>query len=155
ATLYIIAQEFVDRRASLGEAFRFAFHRFGRLLGASILAGIFIGLGMLLCLVPGIIFYLWYCFVGQVVVVEGLGGDKALRRSKELGDGYRGRIFGLVALLFVIGIVSGIAVASLEQFVLPAQEIVTTDIGPRIVVNVRNQVIDTFVTALVNILVQT
>jgi hypothetical protein len=155
ATLYIIAQEFVDVHAGLGEAFRFAFHRFGRLLGASIVVGLIVGIGMLLCLVPGVIFYLWYCFVPQVIVVEGERRGDALARSKELGEGYRGRIFGLVALVFTISLIAGMTVAALEHFVLPAQEFVATDIGPRLVVNVRNQVVHTLVAALVNILVQT
>jgi hypothetical protein len=43
----------------------------------------------------------------------------------------------------------------LEQFVLPAQELVATDAGPQTVINVRNQMIDTLVSSLLQILVQT
>jgi hypothetical protein len=154
AVLHVIAQEFVDQRVGLGQAFRFAFHRFGRLLGAAILAGLTIGLGFLLCIAPGILFAIWYVFVSQVVVVEGLKAEKAMSRSKELTSGYRGRIFGILVLCLVIGIVFQ-ASAGLLQRVLPTQEIVQTNFGYTTVFIYRNYVINVLVIQLVNILVQT
>ena len=64
-----------------------------RSLGAAILAGLTIGLGFILCIAPGIIFAIWYVFVSQVVVVEGLKAEKAMSRSKELTSGYRGLVW--------------------------------------------------------------
>jgi hypothetical protein len=154
AVLHVIAQEFVDQRVGLGQAFRFAFHRFGRLLGAAILAGLTIGLGFVLCLVPGILFFVWYIFVSQVVVVEGLKAEKALSRSKELTSGYRWRIFGILVLFIVIGMISQGSAGLLER-VLPTQESVRTDFGYTSVFIYRNYVINVLVIQLVNILVQT
>ena len=137
AILHIIAREFVDEQASVGDAFRFALPRFGRLLGASILAGLTIGLGMLLCLVPGILFAIWYVFVGQVVVVENRGAVDALTRSKQLGEGFRGRIFGMFCLFLLMGLVLGSA-ANLLNLILPNHEEVSTPAGIRAVLNYRN-----------------
>lgn len=152
ASLHVIAQEFIGQRASLGDAFHFAFHRFGRLLGASLLAGLLIGLGSLLCLVPGIVFLIWYILVGQVVVVEGLKGDKALQRSKSLGVGFRGRIFGLWILFLLLGILLGTMAGLLER-VLPSTEWVPSTSGRTPVFHYPQYVVNQLVTYAVNILV--
>src|SRR5260370_9254154 len=142
AILHIVAQEFIDQRAGMGCAARFALHRFGRLFLASLLAGMLIMLGSFLCFVPGLLFAVWYVFVGQVVVVEGLKGDSALRRSKELTSGYRWRVFGMFVLFLIIGTVFAAAIAMLER-VFPANQLVTTDTGPRLISNFRNHMIQT------------
>jgi hypothetical protein len=54
AILYIIMQQYAGKKASIGEAFSFALSRFPSLLGASILAGLIIGIGFLCCCIPGI-----------------------------------------------------------------------------------------------------
>jgi hypothetical protein len=105
AILHIISREFVDQPTTVGEAVNFAMGRFGRLIGASILAGIIIGFGMLLLVIPGLIFFTWYALVAQVVVVENRGGGDALARSKQLTEGYRWRVFGVI---FVVGLVIGL-----------------------------------------------
>jgi hypothetical protein len=137
ATLFVICQEYLGQRVDASASLRFAFGRFGRLLGASILAGFIIFVGALFCVVPGLIFAVWYVFVGQVVVMENLGGDKALRRSKDLTADHRWRIFGLVVLLAAIQIVVGVAFGTLS-YVLPTHEFVSTDAGPTAVLNYRN-----------------
>jgi hypothetical protein len=155
AILHIVAQEFIDQRAGMGDALRFALHRFGRLFMASFLAGLLIMLGFLLCFVPGLLFAVWYVFVGQVVIVEGLKGDNsALRRSKELTSGYRWRVFGMFVLFLIIGTVLGVAIGLLQR-VFPASEQVMTGAGPRLIPNFRNQAIQTVLGTLLNILVQT
>jgi hypothetical protein len=158
ATLHVVSQEFVDRPVTLGDAFRFAFSRFGSLLLASIMAGLIIVLGMILCLVPGIIFWTWYVFVGQVVVVEGLKADRALSRSKALTEGYRMRVLGVGLLVaFLIPWVFGIGVGLLGQL-LPSVEQIPSRIGDRIVtvpkLNYRNYAVNTGIEFLLNILAQ-
>lgn len=154
AILHIIAQAFVGERATVGEGFRFAFHSFGRLLWASFLAGLTIGVGYILCCVPGILFSLWYVFIGQVVVVEHLRATSALGRSKELSEGYRWRVLGLLVLLGVAGIMLASAVNVLGH-VLPTYEAVPADVGVKSVLNYRNHAIHVLAETLLNILVQT
>lgn len=154
AVLHVIAQAFVGEQAGLGEAFRFALHRFGRLLGASLLAGLTIGVGFMLCCVPGIFFAIWYAFVSQVVVVEGLRATGAMARSKDLSEGYRGRVLGLFALLFIAQFVLNMGIGAMNN-VLPSAEMIPAEGGPRFVVNYTNHAIQVIVATLVNILVQT
>lgn len=174
ATLHVIAQEYMDHKVGISEAFAFALRRFGSLLGAVILAGLIIVLGYFLCIVPGIIFSVWYVFVSQVVVVEGAGAGDALGRSKSLTDGYRWRIFGIVLLLGLI-IVGGQFAAGILQMILPPAEMVPVERaqelraeqpprrvrgfdvdGPthRQVFNYRNYAIDILVGQLIGILLQ-
>jgi hypothetical protein len=154
AILHIIAQEFVDRSVTLGQAFAFALSRFGAVLGTSILFGLIWILGLMLCLVPGFIFWMWYVFYAQVPVVEGLSGMAALNRSKELTEGYRGRILGLILLMLVIGWVFQGAAAML-QLVLRPEEVVFTDAGPQRTFHYQNYAINVVVSQLVQILVVT
>jgi hypothetical protein len=92
---------------------------FGRLLLASLLQTLSWLIGFILCIVPGVIAMLWFMFTPPVVMLEGLGGTKALQRSKRLGQGFFGRNFLVVLLLMIIGgvvggIVGGIAGGILE-----------------------------------------
>jgi hypothetical protein len=151
--------EFIDERVSLGEALAFAVRRFFPLLGASILAGLLIVLGTFMCFVPGIIFTIWYIFVAQVVVVEKVGGMEALNRSKALGENFRWRVFGIWVLIIAIGIALNAGLAGL-QVVLPNFESVPVGdsglfLAQREVLNVRNYLINTALSELVDILART
>src|SRR5947209_14566294 len=124
AILYIITQDYVDRRVTIGQAFSFALGRFGALLGTSILAGLITGLGFVLCIVPGVYFAVIYAFVGQVVVLEGLSGGEALSRSKNLVSGYFGRTLGVLALIFVINFMISLLLQQTINVLLPPQTMV-------------------------------
>jgi hypothetical protein len=79
-----VSAAFLQQNVSMRQAFRAVRSKLGRLLGATMLNSLIIGLGLMLCVIPGIYFALWYLLVGQVVVLENLGPTAALRRSKEL-----------------------------------------------------------------------
>ncbi len=105
ATITVIANDYIDEPVSTGAAIRAAFARLGPLVGTAILSGLIIGLGMVLLIIPGIIFALMYALVGQVVMLEGKSTGAALSRSQELTAGFRGRIFGIMLL---VGLLMGI-----------------------------------------------
>src|SRR5207247_2139939 len=54
AMLHVITQEYLGQRVGLAGALQFAIGRFLPLLGTSILAGLGILLGVILCCIPGI-----------------------------------------------------------------------------------------------------
>jgi hypothetical protein len=152
ATLYVISRDYLGQSAGAGDALQFAVGRFGRLLWASFLAGIVIMVGGLLC-IPAFIFTVWYIFVGQVVVMENLGGEKALGRSKDLTSGHRWRIFGIYILLLVIALVISLAVGALD-LVLPQFEIVITDAGRTQILNYLNYGIQQVLLWIVQVLIE-
>lgn len=141
AILHVISQEFIDRRVGIGDAFRVGLARFGSLLLGTLAYGLAVGVGLALCIVPGLIFLSWFSLFSQVIVVEGRGAGDALSRSKDLSEGYRWRILGVLLLL---GIVQNIliwgAILVLGRL-FPAVEPVQTAIGIQLKFNVANQVI--------------
>jgi len=128
ATIQVIAKEYVDERVSAGPAIAFAFRWFGGLLGTSLLAGLIIAVGSIL-IIPGIIFYVMYALVSQVVVVEGLSGTAALSRSAELTSGFRGRILGILLLVIFLLVILQLAIALGVSVLLPPGGIVLTSSG--------------------------
>src|SRR6185436_18849938 len=86
--------------------------RFLALLGTSLLMFLAIYGEMLLCLVPGIIFALWYTPAQQVAVLENMAGSAALKRSHYLmkGNYVTGFVMGLVILVMVFGMTIGAAI---------------------------------------------
>jgi hypothetical protein len=102
AILYIIAQEFADRQASIGSAFAFAWRRFGSLVLASLIWNLIFVAGFLSCLAPGIVFAVFFAFVLQSIVVEGCSAVDAFGRSQVLTRGFRGRVLAVLLLLFLL-----------------------------------------------------
>jgi len=81
----------------------------GPLWWASILVGLIVIVGMFLLVIPGIIFAIWYSFTIMVVVLEGLRGTDAMRKSKSYVQGRWWGVFGrLILLSIVVGIASSI-----------------------------------------------
>ncbi len=152
--LYVVMREYVDRPATMGEAFNLALTRFGPLLGTVILSGLLIFLGFLACFVPGIYLSIMWAFAAQVVVLEDRSGMDALRRSKALVTGHGGRVFGVIFLVQIVTMfIGGFVVAGINA-VLPSQETIPGAGGFPIVhtVNYANFVIAHLVQTLVNVL---
>jgi hypothetical protein len=123
AILYVVEQEFIDRRVTVGAALGVAASRFWALLGTGILVGLVVNVGLIMCIVPGVLFAIWFAFASQTVVVEGLSGGEAMGRSKRLTEGHQGRVFGVLMLVVAIYAV-GIAISFIVNSILPAMEIV-------------------------------
>jgi hypothetical protein len=72
------------------------------LIGAGILAGLGISLGLLLLVVPGLFLLTIWAVIAPVIVLERTGVMAAFGRSRELvrGDGWR--VFGVIVLVFII-----------------------------------------------------
>ena len=78
------------------------------LIGTSVLGGLAVFVGTLLCIIPGIIATLWFAFTTPIVVIEGIGGIEALKRSKTLTEGNLGPMFvcGAVVAVIQLGVVA-------------------------------------------------
>jgi len=90
------------QRVSVGACLSRGLARFLPILLVSIVAGIGIGIGFVLLIVPGIILAcMWYVAV-PATTVERTGVFDSLRRSSDLTKGHRGSIFALFLLIFVL-----------------------------------------------------
>ncbi|MCE9564460.1 MAG: hypothetical protein K8U57_20675 [Planctomycetes bacterium] len=155
AILHIVMQEYLNKRATVGEAFAFAMTRFLSLLGTSILVVLILIVAFICFCIPFIYLGILYSVVAQVVVLEKLGGTSALSRSQQLIANYWWRAFGII-FLCLVG--QAIVTKSLEmglEAVLPSLQVIPAANGPRIEINGTNHIIGTFVTQLARILFST
>jgi hypothetical protein len=123
-----VADAYLGEEVSWRSSLRYALRRLPAVVGLSLLSTIFIAIGFVLCIIPGI--YLWGAFyvAVPVLLVEGVGPRRALGRSRQL---VRGRWWGTIGvaivgsiLVFIVagalnGLILGVALAS------PAQDTLT------------------------------
>src|SRR3954451_8600715 len=110
---------------SLKDTLNAARPHIGRVAGASILAGIAIGIGLILLIAPGLYLLTIWCLIVPVIVLEGAGVGAAFGRSHELVRGHGWNVLGVIVLVFLlllgVGIVLGLILAALpdgvQQFV--------------------------------------
>jgi hypothetical protein len=129
ALVYVLAQLKDGRRPSYFEAISVGLRNWGRLFSARFFAGLWIMLGLILLVVPGIVLMVRYAFIDAVVVLGGAGGDSARRRSAELTRGFQWQIFFSGLLFFVTFVPLGFAIrVPYEQF-FPALNTMATDVA--------------------------
>jgi hypothetical protein len=90
-----------DWRASL----RFARERLGSLLWLSFLLVLFLIPAVLACIVPGVYLYVAWGVATPVLLLEGVRGRGALKRSRAL---VKGRWWPTCAVLILVGLITGI-----------------------------------------------
>jgi hypothetical protein len=100
----------------LGELFSSVQNVVGRLILVGIIAGIAIGIGFILLIVPGLILVTIWAVVGPAVVVDRAGVFEAFGRSRQLVRGYGWAVFVVVVFFFILiaighGIIAAIASA--------------------------------------------
>jgi hypothetical protein len=79
------------------------------LIGVGILAGIAIGIGFLLLVIPGLILLTIWAVIAPVIVVEHSGVMDSFGRSRELVRGNGWQVFGVIFVVFIItAVVAGI-----------------------------------------------
>lgn len=83
--------------------------QFWNFLAATILTGLVIVVGLILLIVPGIIFMLMYMFVMFIVIDRGLGPIKAMKERARITHGYKWQLLGFVLVLTVINIAGALA----------------------------------------------
>src|SRR5205085_116663 len=93
------------RDDTTGDLFRSAAPFIGPLIGNGILKGIAVGIGFIALIVPGLILLTIWAVTGPAIVVERRGAIEAFGRSRELvkGDGWP--VFGVIVVVFLIGLV--------------------------------------------------
>ena len=95
--------------SSLGEVFERVRPQLGTLIGAGLLAGIGIAIGLVLLIVPGLILLTWWCLIAPVIVMERKSVGESFGRSRELVRGHAWTVFGVVVIVTILsGIASGI-----------------------------------------------
>ena len=101
------------RRVSVGDCVSATVSRIFQLIGVSIVVGFLYMLGVVACVIPGIIVICMFWVVIPVVVVERLGVFDAMGRSRFLTQGHRLEIFGIMAVFYVLNLVASFGIGML------------------------------------------
>ena len=110
ATLVKAVQDVRDGRAdlSISETVNQALPFFWSVLGASILAGIAITVGLVLIIVPGLFLITIWAVIVPVIVIERSGALASFGRSRQLVRGHGWHVFGTLVLVYIIMLVADI-----------------------------------------------
>lgn len=120
ATVFIVSESYLGRPLTAREALMRATPYMGRILIASLLMAVVVGLGFLLLVFPGVILAVGLAVAIPAVVLEsGQSASGALSRSWELTRGSRWRIFGLGITLFVLLYIPVVAIGGVMAMLIP------------------------------------
>ncbi|GAA4848277.1 hypothetical protein GCM10023221_29150 [Luteimicrobium xylanilyticum] len=106
--------ESAGKKPSVGEFFQI--RNFGNVLLAAVIVGILTGVGLVLCILPGLAVALFSAFTYYFVIDRNLAAFDAIRASWNLVAKNFGSVLGLLVLLFLLN-VAGAIVCGLGLFV--------------------------------------
>ncbi|HEV2857809.1 MAG TPA: hypothetical protein VGW80_05325 [Solirubrobacterales bacterium] len=114
-TVVELVQDVQDGRrdSSVGDLMRSALPVLGTLVAAGILAGIGIGIGFVLLVVPGLFLATIWAVIAPAIVVERRGVFEAFGRSRELVKGQGWPVLGTIVVAYLIAFVAEIAFAAI------------------------------------------
>jgi len=100
--LYFRLQAAAGKQVRLGDCYRRGLKFFWRLVGLNLAIGVTIAIGLVLFIIPGLVFiYLYikrYYLVAYYLVDRKLSIGQALRTSREETEDYAGSIWGLIGV---------------------------------------------------------
>jgi hypothetical protein len=85
----------------------------GKIVAASLLAGLVIAIGFLLIIFPGLYLVTIFSVVVPVIVLERTGVFEAFSRSRALVRGYGWTVFGVILVTFVLNLIASLVLTSL------------------------------------------
>jgi hypothetical protein len=105
--------------SSVGELFERVQPYLWTLIGAGLLAGLGIAVGLVLLIVPGLILLTWWCLIVPVIVLEGKQVGESFGRSRELVRGHGWTVFGVVIVTFLVSAIASGLIQSIFSFLGP------------------------------------
>jgi len=106
-----VNKSFLNQPIKLDEIYSPSFKKIPSYLLIAILTGLIVLGGLILLIVPGIIFSIWYGFALYIFLFDGTKGYAALKKSKELVVGYTWPIFGRYILATIIMYIVGFGIS--------------------------------------------
>lgn len=118
AATLAVSQIYLGSEVTILGAYRSVVRQAYSFIATMFVTSLIIGCGFLLCGVPGVVFSVWYAFVSEVFIVEGLAWGDARKRSKELAVREWKRIIllsafaGILSFVLQLGLTSLVALAT-------------------------------------------
>lgn len=94
------------KQVSIRKMLRLAWQKWFSFFLSHLYSGLLIFLGLILLIVPGIIFAIWFSLVSYVVVIEKTGPVEALKRSRKLVENHFWAVLGRMALILFLSILA-------------------------------------------------
>ncbi len=107
-----VSEIYLGREISLRGAYQRIWPLWWKLLLTMILVSVILSAGTLFCLIPGLVFGIWFLATTPIVAIERRWGAEAMRRSYDLVTGHGWRVFITWFLLQLMIIVVSQAVAT-------------------------------------------
>lgn len=106
AVIHAVSCEYLEIPTSVGASIKRSFQLLLPMIWVTFLVGICTVGGLLLCIIPGVVFFFRYFLSTEVLVIEGIRGWGALQRSKTLMLSDRSRHYNTIFLvLLLIGVI--------------------------------------------------
>lgn len=107
ALIRSVSESYLGGDATVGQAYRFILPRIGWILLAALLISVAMGVGLVLCVVPGVLLALFFALTIPAIVTENLNTFDGMKRSWSLVSGNLGKVFLVGLILFLINFVIG------------------------------------------------
>lgn len=138
--LVFATKQYMDQKpVVLGDIFQHSLNRFFPYIGTALMQGIFVFFLMLLLIVPGVIFGVYWTFAATVVLLQNKSGLDALRHSKALVHGRWWSVVGYILSFALCGFLIGFVIG----FVLGFGSVFM----PQMVFDVLDSLVSTFLNA--------
>ncbi len=116
---YAVFQYAVGNKPGFGDALSKGFSHLVPLLLTAIVIGVAVGVGMILLVVPGIIVLCIMYVAIPACVVERLGVEGSIRRSMDLTQGYRLKIFALALIVGIASVIIQLTIPAVLGAIIP------------------------------------
>ena len=113
--IVLVSNKYLGKRELEGSTLSRVMPFIPNIILASLLAGIIVGLGSILLVIPGLIAFCGLAFVPHAVVLEKKGITDSLKRSWELTNGHKVTIFGLHFVVTLISFLFAFPVSYLSE----------------------------------------
>lgn len=115
ASFKLVSGSYLDEPPDWRASLRFATSRLGSLVWLTLLFGLGVGVGLVLCIVPGVYLYVAWSVAVPALLFENLRGSRALGRSRGLVKNRWWPTVGVLLVAFILseivqGVVSGLLV---------------------------------------------
>jgi hypothetical protein len=115
ACVKAISDAYLDQPVSLGSSLRFAARRLGALVWMAILMWVLLGLAFIALVIPGVWLYAAWSVATPALLIEGVHGQRALSRSRQL---VRGRWWPVAGVLVVVNLMSALVSGAITGVLL-------------------------------------
>jgi hypothetical protein len=116
----LVSNLYLNREATAMDSIKGTLSKLGSIISAQFQVGLWVMLGFILLIVPGIIWMFSLLLVIPAVILEGKSGTESLARSKELTKYNRGRVVGVVFAMGFLMLLVTIAVGAVWGMVMGA-----------------------------------